>query len=110
MYLDKGLPNPELHKIILNIENSIAIKEVVGLVVIKNNYLLIESLIKTNYFKYNSTLVVIALEYDSLEVVFMLRNEFSQEFSEDEHLFVNSIISAFSKSNYCWLAKTYLVK
>ena len=78
--------------------------------VIYNKYSLIESLIVSNLFKYDSIFVNIGVEYDAFETVFLIRREYPQNFFEDEHLFVNSIITSFSKSNYCWLAKLFLLK
>ena len=37
-------------------------------------------------------------------------NEYPQDIAEDEHVFVNSIVTSFSKSNYGWLAKLYMLK
>ena len=97
-------------KFVNNIDDPKTLKEAIGLAVMMNNYSLIQSLLTSKKFEYDPTYVIIGIEYDAFETVFLIRSEHPQSFSENEHLFVNSIVTSFSKSNYCWLAKLFLLK
>ena len=97
-------------KFINNIDDPQTMEEAIGLSVMMNNYSLIQSLLTSKKFEYDPTYVIIGIEYDAFETVFLIRSEHPQSFSENEHLFVNSIVTSFSKSNYCWLVKLFLLK
>lgn len=93
-----------------SIDDAQTANEVVALAVVANKHTLLEQLIETHRLTFDPMFVVIAIEHDAIETMFVLKHEYPQDFAEHEQLFVNAVVTSFSKSNYAWLAKLHVLR
>ena len=108
--LEKGVNNSECRRITSKITDKVILSEIVGLLIMKGRQSLMTEVIKENNVEYDSTFVKLSIEYDWLDITFRLRDTYPQSFAADEDSFLEVIILSFTKSNYCWLAKWFLLK
>ncbi|CAI2366954.1 unnamed protein product [Moneuplotes crassus] len=104
--LEKNKNNFECRKILSKISDHDVLTEIIGLLIIKDKYTLVNEL----EFEFDRRFVQIALENDCYDVVFHLRNKYPQSFTRSEATFLEYILQSFTKSNHCWLAKCFMLK
>lgn len=80
------------------------------LLIIRNKYSLTEQFIKTYNVVYKSVFTKVALENDSISIVFLLKMSYPQNFTMYEKEYISSLIVSFKRSNMGWLTKIYLLK
>lgn len=85
-------------------------KEITALIIIKNHFTMFKELLDSSEIGFDYRFVEVAIESDSLDIAFMLKDKFPQSYTNSESLFVNVISTSIVKSNHCWLAKLFLFK
>lgn len=108
--LENGKSNAECRKILSKIADSNTVPEIIGLLIMQNRYSLMTEVLRDSGAEYDPRFVQLAIEHDSFDVMFKLRDLYPQSFTRDEPLFLGSVMLSFTKSNYCWLAKCFMFK
>lgn len=104
--LEKGKSNSECRKIISKISDGETLAEIVGLLIVKNRFSLINE-VKADF---DERFIQIAIENDAFDVVFHFRDKYPQSFTRSEGTFLEYILLSFTKSNHCWIAKCFMLK
>jgi hypothetical protein len=76
----------------------------------RNRHSLVNKMFRNHFVEYDSKFVLIAIQNDAFDIVFLLRDIFPQSFTHNEGEFTEVIITSFTKSNTCWLAKCFMFK
>ena len=108
--LEKQLENDIVMKFLSYFNFKENIDEIVTLMIIKGRYSLTENMLKSYDVKFNSIFVKVALEYDSLSIVFLIRKLYPNNFSMHEREYLSSLMLSMERSNSSWLAKFFLLK
>ena len=108
--LDKQLENDIVLKFLSYFNFKENIDEIVTLMIIKGRYSLTENMLKSYDVKFNSIFVKVALEYDSLSIVFLIRKLYPNNFAMHEREYLSSLMLSMERSNSSWLAKLFLLK
>ena len=96
--------------LILVRSSSNRIEQFFSVLIIKNSFDLIRCFLNTFSIKYNHVYTNIAIEFDSFDVVALLRNMHPESFIDCEKEYLPSVLISFRKSNMCWLAKINILK
>lgn len=105
VFLEKGKSNTELRSILSKINEKYILEQILGLLILKNRYTLVSEIANDSTIRYDPIYINLAIENDSFDIMFLLRDMFPQSYTRSEELFLEPILASFTKSNTCWLAK-----
>ena len=86
------------------------LEQILILFIIKGKYSLTQKLIEKYKIPFNVAFVNTALEYNKIDIVFLLRIIYPQNFASHEKSYIVSLTLSLERSNINWLAKMYLLK
>ena len=81
-----------------------------ALVIMKGKYSLVQKIINKYKLPFHFAYVNTALEYNKIDIVFLLRIMYPENFAKHEKSYIISLTLSFERSNSNWLAKMHLLK
>jgi hypothetical protein len=108
--LDEGSDDYQIAKTVNSIMDKWDIENIISLCIMRHRFTLTRLLLHENNVAYNPIYVKIGIEFDSFDIVYLLKSMYPEIYTELEKTYLPSLLLSFQRSNTFWLAKLSMLK
>ena len=96
-FIDQNFPNETIDNFLSRFDAEEIFDDIIAILIMKGRYSLTEKYLNLSTKPYNPAFTKIALEYDCIDIVYLIKKTYPNNFARYENEYINSLNISFQK-------------